>query len=140
MADPIQFLLNDRPVVTSQLSGLAVLDYSRQEAQLRGTKEDCRESGCGACTVRVGEWTGDRPFYKPVTACLLPLGDLQGKHLVTIEGLNQPQLSPVQQAIVDRGATQCGFCTPGIVMAVTYKIPDVFFGPQTLEIQFYGDP
>jgi xanthine dehydrogenase small subunit len=122
MADLIQFLLNDRPVVTSQPPGLPVLDYLRQDAKLRGTKEGCREGGCGACTVLLGEWTGDRPVYQPMTACLLPLGELQGKHLVTIEGLNQPQLSPVQQAIVDGGATQCGFCTPGMVMAVTGQL------------------
>jgi xanthine dehydrogenase small subunit len=58
-------------------------------------------------------------IYKSVLSCLLPVGELSGKHLVTIEGLNQEQLSPIQQALVDWGATQCGFCTPGIVMSLT---------------------
>jgi xanthine dehydrogenase small subunit len=62
---------------------------------------------------------GEKLVYKPVLSCLLPLGELSGKHLVTIEGLNREKLSPIQQALIDWGATQCGFCTPGIVMSLT---------------------
>ncbi len=119
MTGQIYFLLNARTVCTSQPPGLTVLDYLRQIERLVGTKEGCREGGCGACTVLLGELRDERVWYKAVTSCLLPLGELQGKHLVTLEGLNQVQLSPVQQALVDWGATQCGFCAAGIVMSLT---------------------
>lgn len=113
------FLLNDHEVGTAAAPGMLVLDYLRQRSRQMGTKEGCREGDCGACAVLVGELDGDRVAYRPVTSCLLPVGELQGKHLVTIEGLNQPRLTPVQQAIVDEGASQCGFCTPGIVVSLT---------------------
>ena len=98
---------------------MPVLDYLRRIRRLTGTKEGCKEGDCGACTVLVGELENNKVVYKPVTSCLMPLGELQGKHLVTVEGLNMKHLSPVQQAIVDEGATQCGFCTPGIVVSLT---------------------
>jgi xanthine dehydrogenase small subunit len=113
------FILNDKEVCSSDPPGLLVLDYVRRHEKLVGTKEGCREGDCGACTVLIGELQGNRVNYKPVTSCLMPLGELQGKHLVTIEGLNLAHLSPVQQAIVDEGGTQCGFCTPGIVVSLT---------------------
>ncbi|MGK7892912.1 MAG: FAD binding domain-containing protein, partial [Xenococcus sp. (in: cyanobacteria)] len=119
MTGQIHFILNDRIVCTSQLPGVTVLDYLRQVARLTGTKEGCSEGGCGACTVLVGELKGNRVCYRGVVSCLLPLGELAGKHLVTIEGLNKSQLSLVQQAFVDYGATQCGFCIPGMVMSLT---------------------
>ncbi len=113
------FLLNDREVRTAAAPGMLVLDYLRSRTRQTGTKEGCREGDCGACVVLVGELEDGRMTYKPVTSCLMPVGDLHGRHLVTIEGLNLPQLSPVQQAIADQGATQCGFCTPGIVVSMT---------------------
>ncbi|MDJ0903707.1 MAG: FAD binding domain-containing protein [Xenococcus sp. MO_188.B8] len=119
MIGQIHFILNDRTVCTSQPPGVTVLDYLRQKARLTGTKEGCSEGGCGACTVLLGELQEDRVYYRAVVSCLLPLGELAGKHLVTIEGLNQSKLSLVQQAFVDYGATQCGFCTPGMVMSLT---------------------
>ena len=119
MTGQIHFILNDRTICTSQPTGLSVLDYLRLSARLTGTKEGCKEGGCGACTLLVGELQGSKLVYKPLLSCLLPLGELSGKHLVTIEGLNRKQVSPIQQALVDYGATQCGFCTPGIVMSLT---------------------
>ncbi|MDJ0688583.1 MAG: FAD binding domain-containing protein [Xenococcaceae cyanobacterium MO_188.B32] len=119
MTDQIHFILNDRTVCTSQPTGVTVLDYLRLSEKLTGTKEGCKEGGCGACTVLLGELQGEKLVYKTFLSCLLPLGELSGKHLVTIEGLNREQLSPIQQALVDYGATQCGFCTPGIVMSLT---------------------
>ena len=119
MTGQIHFILNDRTVCTSQPTGVSVLDYLRLSERLTGTKEGCKEGGCGACTVLVGELQGKKLVYKTVLSCLLPLGELSGKHLVTIEGLNQERLSPIQQALVDYGSTQCGFCTPGIVMSLT---------------------
>ena len=119
MTAQIHFILNDRTICTSQPTGVSVLDYLRLSERLTGTKEGCKEGGCGACTVLLGELRGEKLVYKPLLSCLLPLGKLSGKHLVTIEGLNQKQLSPIQQALVDYGGTQCGFCTPGIVMSLT---------------------
>jgi xanthine dehydrogenase small subunit len=57
--------------------------------------------------------------YIPVNSCLLPLGAVAGRHVVTIEGINGRQLNPIQQALVAQGGIQCGFCTPGIVIALT---------------------
>lgn len=119
MSDRIHFILNDSYISTSKPKGLTVLDYLRLHQRLTGTKEGCKEGGCGACTVLLGELKNDRIIYQSVLSCLLALGELSGKHLVTIEGLKQKQLSPIQQALVDFGATQCGFCTPGIVMSLT---------------------
>lgn len=119
MAPETHFLLNDRSVSTSEPPGLLVLDYLRHRERQTGTKEGCKEGDCGACTVLIGELAGGTVDYKPVTSCLMPIGELQGKHLVTIEGLNLPQLTPVQSSIVAEGASQCGFCTPGIVVSLT---------------------
>ncbi|MFQ5651618.1 MAG: FAD binding domain-containing protein [bacterium] len=119
MPQQTHFILNDRPVKTSASPGTLVLDYLRKCQHLVGTKEGCKEGDCGACVVLIGELAGSRVEYHPVTSCLVPLGELHGKHLVTIEGLNMATLSPVQQAIVDEGGSQCGFCTPGIVVSLT---------------------
>jgi xanthine dehydrogenase small subunit len=119
MPPTTHFYLNNREVQATASPGTLVLDYLRHEQRLIGTKEGCKEGDCGACTVLIGELTDDKVCYKPITSCLMPVGELHGKHLVTIEGLNMPQLTPVQQAIVDEGGTQCGFCTPGIVVSLT---------------------
>ncbi|WP_456425249.1 FAD binding domain-containing protein [Rhodocaloribacter sp.] len=119
MAEEIHFILNDEDVHTSAPSGMLALDFLRRRARLTGTKEGCREGDCGACVVLVGVLEGGAVRYEPVTSCLLPLGELHGRHLVTIEGLGGEKLTPVQSAIVDEGATQCGFCTPGIVVSMT---------------------
>lgn len=122
MTHTIHFMLNDQEVTASAPPGLLVLDYLRWHKRLVATKEGCREGDCGACTVLIGSPQGEQVTYKPVTSCLMPLGELQGKHLVTLEGLNLDALSPIQQAIVDEGATQCGFCTPGIVVSLTGEL------------------
>lgn len=119
MSGEIQFLLNDREVCTTESAGLLVLDYLRKKERLVGTKEGCKEGDCGSCVVLLGELCEGKVVYKPVTSCLTPLGELHGKHLVTIEGLNMKQLSPIQEAIVAENGSQCGFCTPGIVVSLT---------------------
>lgn len=116
----IQFILNDEDVSTDVAPGVLALDYARQHCQLNGTKSGCKEGDCGACTVIVGELDAQGKLrYLPMTSCLLPIGELHGKHLVTIEGLNMKNLSPVQQAMVDCGGSQCGYCTPGFIVAMT---------------------
>lgn len=116
----MQFILNDQCITTESPPGRIALDFLRRELRLTGTREGCREGDCGACTVLLGDRDEDGTVrYRPVCACILPLGDVAGRHLVTIEGLGGRELTPVQQAIVNEGASQCGFCTPGIVMALT---------------------
>lgn len=116
----MKFFLNNQIIETDQALGSVLLDFIRRDQGLKGTKEVCREGDCGACSVLVGELGNDVICYKHVCSCLIPLGEMQGKHVVTIEGLNQPDaLNPIQQAMVNHGAVQCGFCTPGFVVAMT---------------------
>ena len=115
----IRFLLNNEEVAEKLPPGTLVLDYLRRIRGLTGTKEGCREGDCGACTVLLGTLQGDEVRYKAVPSCMLLLGSVAGKHLVTIEGLTTADPTPVQRAIVDEGASQCGFCTPGVVLSLT---------------------
>ena len=115
----MKFLLNDTIIETGKASGTILLDFIRKNQALTGTKIGCREGDCGACTVLVGELNGDEIQYKTVTSCLTPLGNVAGKHVVTIEGLNGDDLTPVQRELVENNGTQCGFCTPGIVVSMT---------------------
>ena len=121
----ITFILNDQRITENVPSGLLALDYLRKKKHLTGSKEGCKEGDCGACTVMVGDLQSDgRVRYRPMTSCLLPMGELQGRHLVTIEGLNMEHLSPIQAAMVDKGGTQCGYCTPGFVVSMTNWLVD----------------
>jgi len=116
----LRFVLNGENVRTRLPGGMAVLDFLRREQRLTGTKEGCREGDCGACTVLLGELSGDDVVYRAVTSCLMPLAELDGRHLVTIEGLaSTEEMTPVQRIMVEEGGTQCGFCTPGFVMSIT---------------------
>ncbi len=122
MSGTIHFLLNDEEIKTDLAPGTLALDFLRHHLRKTGTKEGCKEGDCGACTVLIGEPAGSEIRYKPVTSCLVPLGELHGKHLVTVEGLNLEHLTMVQDAIVREGASQCGFCTPGIVVSLTAEL------------------
>jgi xanthine dehydrogenase small subunit len=115
----ISFILNNKLVNTDKSPGGSLLDFIRYEMDLPGTKCGCREGDCGACSVLEGEYINGRVNYKSIVTCLTPLANIHGKHIVTIEGLNMKQLSPVQKAVADNSATQCGFCTPGIVVSLT---------------------
>lgn len=118
----ITFILNREKISADLPGGMPVLDFLRRSQRLSGTKEGCREGDCGACLILLGKLDGKGVSYEPVNSCLLPLAELHGKHVVTIEGLNTRKphdLNPIQQAIAEEGATQCGYCTPGIVIALT---------------------
>lgn len=121
----IEFLLNGQPVLAQEHPGMLVLDWLRQRKRLTGTKEGCKEGDCGACSVMLGALGEDgQVVYRPVTSCLTPLGELAGKHLLTIEGLNlsRGQLNPVQQAMVNQGGAQCGYCTPGFIVSMCWYL------------------
>ena len=116
----IQFILNNQIIKTSEKSGVTLLDFIREQQQLKGTKIGCREGDCGACTVLVGELNNNNVAYQSITSCISPLGNANGKHIVTVEGTNLPkELNTVQKAMTDNYATQCGFCTPGFVVSMT---------------------
>jgi xanthine dehydrogenase small subunit len=117
----IRFLLNHRLVELSAVSPVqTLLDFLRIDRNLRGTKEGCAEGDCGACTVLVGRLLDGQLKYESVNACIRFVGSLDGCHVVTVDSLAVPggPLHPVQQAMVDTHASQCGFCTPGFVMSL----------------------
>ncbi len=117
----LRFLLNDEEVLLDDAGpGDSLLDFLRLDRGLRGTKEGCAEGDCGACTVLVGRLRGGEVRYEAVNSCIRLLPSLDGCHVVTVEHLSGTDdgLHPVQQAMVDRHGSQCGFCTPGIVMAL----------------------
>ena len=118
--DAIRFWRNGQPI---EVSGFhprtTLLDYLRLQERRVGTKEGCAEGDCGACTVAIGRVRGGRVHYEPVNACILLLGQIDGAEIVTVEDLAKSgELHPVQSAMVAHHGSQCGFCTPGIVMSL----------------------
>ena len=110
MREEIAFELNGRPVSALVHPGERLLDLLRGPMRLTGTKEGCSEGECGACTVLVDG--------RPVNSCLFPAPEAAGRSIATIEGLRSEEqpLSIVQQAFADAAGTQCGFCSPGMVL------------------------
>ncbi len=121
MRNALTFALNGKVEVIGSIDpATTLLAYLRRTRRLTGTKEGCAEGDCGACTVVVGELEGGTVCYRAVNACILLMPMLEGKSVLTVEALRRPDgaLHPVQQALVDHHGSQCGFCTPGIVMSL----------------------
>lgn len=122
----VDFTLNGNPASVRIISPTSLLDVLREQLELPGSKNACEQGECGSCSVLLdGE---------VVCSCLVMAADVQGSEVVTVEGLDGDPLSPVQQAMHEAGAVQCGFCTPGIVVAAA----DLFErnpSPSRLEIK-----
>ncbi|HOK47413.1 MAG TPA: (2Fe-2S)-binding protein [Bryobacteraceae bacterium] len=118
MQQTISFTLNGKPVKLAVDGDRMLLWVLRNDLGLTGTKFGCGEGLCGACTVVV-----DR---EAVRSCAIPVKDVAGKQVLTIEGLGQERLHPLQEAFINHNAFQCGFCTPGMIMnayALLLKTP-----------------
>lgn len=133
----IRFVLNGREVSVPEVgASRTLLEYLRLDRRLTGTKEGCAEGDCGACTVLVGRLFQGALKFEPVNACIRFLASVEGCHVMTIEHLSEPggRLHPVQQAMVDHHGSQCGFCTPGIVMSL-YALWMAVAEPSEAEIE-----
>jgi xanthine dehydrogenase small subunit len=123
MRDHLVLYINGaRQEVRGRDAFLSLSDYLRRRCGLVGTKIVCSEGDCGACTVLVGRPTPGRDAlaYRPVDSCIQFMFQLDGAHVVTVEGLRPDRgLNAVQQAMIDCHGSQCGFCTPGFVVAMT---------------------
>ena len=117
----ISFVRKDRIVeIKNPNPNETLLNYIREKLKKTGTKEGCAEGGCGACTVVLGELKNNEINYKAINSCITLLPTLQGKQLILVEDLISKDglLHPVQKAMVNYHGSQCGFCTPGFVMAL----------------------
>ena len=128
MLDHVLIWINGRRhEVRGREAFLSLSDYLRRVQGLTGTKIVCSEGDCGACSVLVGRPAADgsRLVYRPIDSCIQFLFQLDGTHIVTVEGLGgEVDPSPVQQAMIDCHGSQCGFCTPGFVVAMTGLLED----------------
>lgn len=105
----MNFTLNGKAISLNLPADKPLVNILREVLKLTGTKEGCGVGDCGACTVIMdGE---------AVNSCLILAGQLEGKKILTIEGLSDGGLHPIQQAFVEEGAIQCGYCSPGAVMS-----------------------
>lgn len=110
MTQVTTLIVNGAPLAVAAAPEQSLLMVLREELDLTGCKIGCGEGACGACTVLVDD--------QPAHACITPVGAVAGRRVRTIEGLEvDGQLHPLQQAFLDIGALQCGYCTPGMIMA-----------------------
>ena len=112
---PLQFTVNDEPQEVLVQPWQTLLEALRDELELTGTKEGCGNGNCGTCTVLVDGRT--------VCACLMLAPEAAGKRVTTVEGLaSGAELSPLQEAFIEHGGLQCGFCTPGVLMSAHWLL------------------
>lgn len=123
----ISFTLNGEYTEAMVEDHVTLLDFIRDTLDLTGTKKGCEEGECGACTVMLDG--------KPVNSCLVLAREIEGRELLTIEGLAENgKLSPLQRAFIDKWALQCGYCTPGMIMSAKALL-DVNPQPTEYEIR-----
>ncbi|XP_022085905.1 xanthine dehydrogenase/oxidase-like [Acanthaster planci] len=121
--DPLVFFCNGKKVVVHHVKPeLTLLAYLRTKLRLTGTKLGCGEGGCGACTVMISKYSPkDKTIsHLAVNACLTPICSVHGMAVTTVEGIGstKTRLHPVQERLAKAHGSQCGFCTPGIVMSM----------------------
>lgn len=123
----LSFIVNGEAVRLKVMPRATLLDVLRNDLELTGTKYGCGEGECGACSVLLNG--------KVVNSCLVLALECEGSHILTIEGLStNGRLHPIQKAFVDHGAIQCGFCTPGMIMA-TYDLLEANPSPTASEVK-----
>ncbi len=111
MSVSITTTINGKPVHASAEPSASLLEFLRDTLEMKGTKLCCNTGECGACTVICNG--------KPINSCVTMAADANGAQITTIEGLaDGDKLHPVQQAFIDTGAVQCGYCTPGFIMSI----------------------
>lgn len=106
----LSFKLNGKFIEKEAEPFKSLLDFLREDMKLTGTKKGCAIGECGACTVLVNN--------KAVSSCMVMTGQVQGQEVITIEGVSEETVKLLQERLIDGGAVQCGFCTPGMIMAV----------------------
>jgi aerobic-type carbon monoxide dehydrogenase small subunit (CoxS/CutS family) len=112
MSVTINTKINGQSVNSVAEASMSLLEFLRDTLEMKGSKLCCNTGECGACTVI---YNG-----KPINACVTMAADANGAEITTIEGLAEgDKLHPVQQAFIDTGAVQCGYCTPGFIMSIT---------------------
>jgi aerobic-type carbon monoxide dehydrogenase small subunit (CoxS/CutS family) len=123
----IHLIINNEKYDREVAVNRTLLEFLREDIGLTGAKEGCNEGECGACTVLVDN--------KPVNSCLMLAIEADGSTILTIEGLADGNtLHPLQQAFIDEGSVQCGFCTPGMIMTAK-AIIDEYGNPSEKEIR-----
>ncbi|HWX20296.1 MAG TPA: xanthine dehydrogenase molybdopterin binding subunit [Candidatus Binatia bacterium] len=120
MSGALEFTLNGRPIRVQDCSPNTTLLEFLRGSGLTGAKEGCAEGDCGACSVALIDCdAAGRPCYRAINSCLVPMCLIAGREIVSVEGLACPEgLHPVQEEMVEHHGSQCGYCTPGVVMAL----------------------
>lgn len=110
MGKAITLKINNKTITTEEANTKRLLDFLREDLDITGPKEGCGEGECGACAVIIDK--------ELVNSCLVTIGSVQGKEIITIEGLaGTKQFKVLEKCFAEAGAVQCGFCTPGMIMA-----------------------
>jgi carbon-monoxide dehydrogenase small subunit len=127
-ARPLELTVNGRPERVAAPAHATLLGVLREDLGLTGAKQGCEDGECGACTVLLDG--------RPVAACILLAHQADGRDVRTVEGVGTTEAPhPLQRALVERGAVQCGFCTPGIVMAALGAFADPSWRPGEQEVR-----